>query len=290
MDMRSLITVLEDIQVQAQTETETPLQRWIKGTAFVDPQGNPIKLYHGTSKDQDFRSFKMNKNGIWFTTDRDSASDYALQNDSQGYKEGPNRQLVKTHTASRVIPCFVRAAKVMSWDEWPDEIRYANNYKRAQGILFDRLRWEGYDAISFNDNVIVVIGSPNQVKSAIGNTNFDASKKNIDEDEGEFDAHGMPVGQRDPQRPLYLRVGTWDPSNPYSKNYALGQVESGLSAYALKGNKPVVPAVGEWAAEDMHDRLASDEPKFLIQGLIVGQGHDGEPLIGNPVVVGLWTA
>jgi hypothetical protein len=70
--------------------------------------------------------------------------------------------------------------KVKTYTQWPDEVRLADNYKRMQGILFDRLRVEGYDAVQSQD-VIVVIGSPNQIKSAIGNRKFDPTKKNIDE-------------------------------------------------------------------------------------------------------------
>jgi hypothetical protein len=177
MDIRTAIDLVEKMAAD-----ESNFEKWIAGSELVNADGSPIKLYHGTSKDQDFKSFKMPKNGIWFTTDPKSASDYSLDNDSQGYKEGPDGKMYKAHTASRVIPVYARASKVMHWTDWPDEIKYANNYKRAQGILFDRLRWQGYDAINFNNGVIVIIGSPNQIKSSIGNNgNYDPAKKNIHE-------------------------------------------------------------------------------------------------------------
>lgn len=100
--------------------------------------------------------------------------------------------------------------------------------------------------------------------------------------------HGMPTAKLDPSRPVYLRIGTWNPKSPNSYNYAMGDRESGLSAYDLKDNQPVVPEESEWAETDMRERLSSTDPKFLVQGDYVGEGHDGEPLLGNPVVVGLW--
>lgn len=103
-----------------------------------------------------------------------------------------------------------------------------------------------------------------------------------------FDSHGMPRAARDTGRPVYLRVGTWNPASPYSGNYARGEREAGLSVYDLNDGQPVVPEESEWAEVDMLERLRSDQPKFLVQGLLVGEGHDGEPLLGNVVVVGLW--
>lgn len=103
-----------------------------------------------------------------------------------------------------------------------------------------------------------------------------------------LDSHGMPIAIRDPERPVYLRIGTWNPCHPYSRNYAGGEQETGLSVYALKNDQPVAPTRSEWAEDDLRDRLASDDPKFLVQGHPVGQGHDGEPLLCHVAVVGLW--
>lgn len=102
-------------------------------------------------------------------------------------------------------------------------------------------------------------------------------------------ASRLPQGERDPGAPVYLRVGAWDPARPRSRNHALGRPEPGLSVYALDGEgMPVVPEEGEWAEEDLHERLRSAEPKFLVQGRVVGRGHDGEPLLGRVFVVGAW--
>jgi hypothetical protein len=181
MDMRTAMTLVEDAQ-----RAPTALERWLNGSELRAPDGGPLKVFHGTSKDADFRAFKMPKNGVWFTLNPKSASDYAIENDSMDTKyDHDTRTFKKVHTASRVVPVYVRASKVYEIEDWPEAVRYATNYRRAQGIFFDSLRAQGYDAVwDRSAGVIVIIGNPTQIKSAIGNKGtFDPSKKNIDEDE-----------------------------------------------------------------------------------------------------------
>lgn len=91
--------------------------------------------------------------------------------------------------------------------------------------------------------------------------------------------------------PLYLRIGDWDRSTPTprSSNFATGDIEAGLSVYDLKDGQPVVPEEGEWAEQDMRERLASDDPKYIVRGRLVGQGHDGEPLLSHVQIVRNWS-
>lgn len=99
----------------------------------------------------------------------------------------------------------------------------------------------------------------------------------------------LPRAPRDPLRPVYLRIGGWNPDWPYSRNHAMGAIEAGLSAYDLDGlGCPIVPDESEWATVDLADRLVSDAVKYLVQGRLVGQGHDGEPLLTDVVVIGEW--
>jgi hypothetical protein len=107
----------------------------------------------------------------------------------------------------------------------------------------------------------------------------------------DFWAEGMPKETVNRSKPLYLRIGTWNPNDPKSRNHAMGGREKGLSVYELDSDgNPVVPEDGEWAEEDLRDRLRSTEhPFFLVQGeRLPDPGHDGEPLLENPVVVGEW--
>ena len=180
MDIRAAITLVEDASAPV-----SALDRWFAGSKLTTPDGRPLKLYHGTSKDGDFKSFKLPKNGIWFTTDPEDASEYAERNDSQGHRyDSVTRNYKPVHTAGRVIPVYVRATNVVHWDAWPEEMRTASNYKRVQGMIFDRLRMQGVEAIVMGGKIVVVISPTAQIKSAIGNRGaYDPAKKNLDEED-----------------------------------------------------------------------------------------------------------
>ena len=89
---------------------------------------------------------------------------YAEQNDSQGYKYD-GLEIIQTHTASRVIPAFLRAENPYTGD-LPSEAK-KDNYKKAQSDWFDSLRRQGYDAWipeSSNGDLVVILKDPNQIK------------------------------------------------------------------------------------------------------------------------------
>lgn len=167
------------------THSTPQFQQWFAGSKLVTPDGQPLKLYHGTSKDQDFKKFRMPGNGIWFTTSPKDASDYAMNNDSQGYSyDGP------TNMAHRVMPVYVRALNPLIIDRFPEAVTMAGSngrggdptraYRKAQKDWIAQVRQDGHDAIVIGDTV-VVIGSPNQIKSAVGNKRFDPSNANVTE-------------------------------------------------------------------------------------------------------------
>lgn len=92
----------------------------------------------------------------------------------------------------------------------------------------------------------------------------------------------------DPARPVYLRIGDWHASET-SRNYSIGDTETGISVYDLAGDGSiVVPSEGEWSSVDLSQRLQSDEPRHLVQGEWVGCGGEGEPVLRNLVHVGFW--
>lgn len=163
-------------------QTRTPeFQRWFGDSVVVDADGNPMVVYTGTSKDVDFKSFKIPKNGAWFTTDASVASAYALENDSMAIKTEDYRTFTNVNTASRVMPVYLRIEKMYTptESEMAAMVR-ASNYKREQGNLFDRVRRDGFDGVDMGGGVFVVIKDPAQIKSAIGNDGgFDPSKKDI---------------------------------------------------------------------------------------------------------------
>lgn len=98
---------------------------------------------------------------------------------------------------------------------------------------------------------------------------------------------GLPTADPDPAEKVFLRVGKWNPEDPRSRNYSIGDIEYGLSVYELDSDgNPIVPPEGEWSEVDLRERLTSDAPKFLVQGTVIAWGGEGEPLLEKPRVVG----
>ena len=169
-------------EVKFSRQIESPeFKQWFGDSKVVDADGNPLRVYTGTSKDKDFSKFNVPKNGAWFTTSPSEASMYAQDNDSRDIKYNPDtRNYEEVNTASRVMPVYLRIENPATLSaEDSQAMRMAGNYKKVQGQIFDRLRSEGYDGVDLGGGVWVVIGSPNQIKSAIGN-NGEFSTKNPD--------------------------------------------------------------------------------------------------------------
>jgi hypothetical protein len=158
---------------------DTPeFKKWFGDSKVVDDAGQPRVVYTGTSKDVDFKQFKAPKNGIWFTASPETASNYAKENDSKGLKYEGGRY-VETNTAARVLPVYLKLENPKVYDQWPDSIRNASNYRKAQGLLWEQLRAQGYDGVVGPDQTYVAF-SPMQIKSAIGNNgDFDARTPDI---------------------------------------------------------------------------------------------------------------
>jgi hypothetical protein len=146
-------------------------KRWFGDSPVVDDAGEPLLVYTGTSKDKDFTKFNVPKRGVWFTSDRDSASGYAQDNESRGLKAIPGKwNYEEVNTASRVIPAYLSIQKMYTMT--PEDMKVINvpGYKAAQGRFFDTLRSQDYDGADFGGGVYVVLGSPTQIKSSVSNT------------------------------------------------------------------------------------------------------------------------
>jgi len=171
----------EERMQRAQQETPE-FKNWFGDSKVVDADGKPLTVYHGTSKDKDFTSFRGNKNGIWFTPDTKIASGYAMDNDSMNYRFGAGFNVEKTNTASRVIPAYLSLKNPAIFDVWPKSLLHATNYKKAQGDYFTQLKAQGYDGVivgSGRDKTFVAF-NPEQVKSATANRGtFSPESKDI---------------------------------------------------------------------------------------------------------------
>jgi hypothetical protein len=92
---------------------------------------------------------------------------------------------VQINTTARVIPVFLKILnpkRVANMDDlMPPELKYKDNYRRSQGLVFDKLRSEGYDSVIIADQIYVLLdyNAPNKIKSAIGSKFTD--RKNIHE-------------------------------------------------------------------------------------------------------------
>lgn len=161
---------------------------WFKNSKVVDSDGNPLRVYHGTSKDKDFSKFKDQPNGIWFTASPKEASAYAKQNDSMVTRYDPRDGFTHKNTSARVIPVYLsiqNPAKLT--DEQLKQLKYATNYRKAQREVFGGLKSQGYDGIIFSDQFglefgdsVFAVFSPSQIKSAMSNSGkFDPSDHNI---------------------------------------------------------------------------------------------------------------
>lgn len=168
--------------------------RWAGDDEMKDSEGRPMVMYHGTSKDVDYSDFKVPKNGVWLTTSKKHASDYAKQNDSQDTKYDPDtRRFVDINTASRVLPLYIKGKSEYKMTEDDHKKINTSNYKKSQGMLFDTLRGKGHDLISHGGGTYTVIGGKDQFKSAIGNIgNFSTKKTKIHESDDYRDSHTAP--------------------------------------------------------------------------------------------------
>jgi hypothetical protein len=177
-------------------ERQQNLDEFIKGSHLHD-DGVPRRYYTGTSKDKDFSSFNVGRHGAWFTTDPKEASMYAKENDSQTsrYEKG---RFVDVNTASRVIPVYLRAENPYT-GEPPEQLRLAQNYKKAHSDWFDQLRSMGHDSwvpASKNGSLAVMLKNPTQIKSATGNRGtYSLNEKDITK-AGGGEVEDCPSGHR----------------------------------------------------------------------------------------------
>jgi hypothetical protein len=123
-------------------------------------------LYHGTSKDVDFQKFKDSRHGTWTTTDPKEASGYATQNDSKSFRLAPGGgwNMEPVNSAERVLPLYGRPLQnpyVMTEQGYPDALKNATNYKKAQSEWFDQLRSQGHDGVVMPGNVRVDFNNSN---------------------------------------------------------------------------------------------------------------------------------
>ena len=130
--------------------------KWFNDSKVVDLYGHPIICYHGTHSE--FDEFKVNSDlgGIFVSQSPAEANVFT------GYAYG------------RVIPVYVKSLK-------PYGKTVRSYYEAKKAVAAAK---KGYDAIrvtdGFDSEVNWCVFSPNQLKSAVGNSGkFDVNEKSI---------------------------------------------------------------------------------------------------------------
>jgi hypothetical protein len=200
------------------TPASQAFKSWFGNSQVINDDGTARRMYTGTSVDKDFSSFKMPRNGVWFTMWPDSASDYARDNDSKGVKYNPDtRKYDDVNTSSRVIPVYLNISNPYTMTFEDTQAVNVSNYKAAQAKLFDRLRAEGYDGVKWSPAEWVAIASPTQIKSAVGNNgNFSPASKFINEEV--LPVNTVPLSKNTLGKDIHGRIAGAD----YIKNIAAG--------------------------------------------------------------------
>ena len=166
----------------SRAQVNTPaFKRWFGDSKVVDAQGRPLRLYHGTpypefdqfSKDMIGENFGQDKQGFFFTTDPDRASDYA-QYDEIGMPT----------SGGQVIPVYLSMKNPLVVKVAGDQDTLIRAYDKAKSQLLEQAAQTGHDGIEVMSTTghgsMYVALEPTQIKSAIGNTgNFDPADSRI---------------------------------------------------------------------------------------------------------------
>jgi hypothetical protein len=165
-----------------------------------------LRVYHGTSKDQDFSTFKIGNRGAWFTTDPADASGYANENDAQTSKlDYGTGKYVPVNQAPRVIPAYLNLKNPYKMTAVDLAMHQrAENYGRHQGQHFTKLRAQGYDGVDFGNGTYVAF-HPHQIKGIFNErpTSAKALNKTEEDEVDRLLMHSNPVERR-----LALKLGS----------------------------------------------------------------------------------
>jgi hypothetical protein len=165
---------------KAQVNYDTPeFKAWFRDSKVAHPDGKPMTVYHGTSKDQDFSAFRIGQRGSFFTADPEAAGKYALDNDSQKlvYDHAAGKYN-SVHTSPRVIPVHLSLKNPYKMTEADHRDRAAHDaagksYARWEAQHFTKVRGMGHDGVDMGGGTWVAF-HPHQIKSVFNNKPTDA--------------------------------------------------------------------------------------------------------------------
>jgi hypothetical protein len=190
----------------ARAQTETPeFKRWFGDSKVVDAEGKPLVVYHGTNGD--FVRFNNTDLGIFFTGDTNAAQAYAMG--WEGSEEDPMGSIFPVYlslknplvTTRAFLNNFVKTHKVeiqesrvLEFSDMTFQEAFEDSVTTARDLVTKYARNSGYDGMilpydaspveslggDWRQGKSYVVFSPNQIKSAIGNSGqFDAKNPDI---------------------------------------------------------------------------------------------------------------
>ena len=191
------VTMAREVQaLLAREETaqarEAALRRWFGNSKIRDDDGNPLVLYHATTKD--FASFMpggldptVSGHAIWFTDNKEhQPAAHNTSSRTQDYRDGTN-----------VMPVYLKMERPLVIDDqisldWARDV-FAKGSREFPQLLpkvwVDEVTRDGeYDGIVFDGEALgwkpaareFIVFKPEQVKSALGNSGaFDPTSPNI---------------------------------------------------------------------------------------------------------------
>lgn len=174
---------LPELEINQKT-TDTPqFKKWFEGSKIVDDNGEPLVVYHGTTKD--ITSFDptakrnllaQDAQGLYFTAYAEDASNYA-GHPRNGDSSGAN-----------VVPVYLQIKNPKIVDNGNFEISFISKKAREQ------LEAQGYDGLISKDKSEIVAFYPEQIKSAVGNRGtFDPTNPRIDASLGNITEAKLPI-------------------------------------------------------------------------------------------------
>ena len=171
-------------------------KEWFGDSKVVDENGNPLVVYHGTTKDFDIYDKYAKKNtvggtqrdALFFSNKPNHASEYAIPS----YKYDEVEYVDKQYYGSNIMPIYLKInnpleidAKGSSWvNIFPEAIDKALDNNKDGVIVYnliDNATPLGNEATS----TTYVVFEPTQIKSAIGNIGeYDRNNPNITMEKG----------------------------------------------------------------------------------------------------------
>ncbi len=204
-----------------------------------------LDVYHGTSKDKDFKKFRDTGKGVFVTVSPQEASNYATENDSMkfGDYDHVTGKFAEINTASRVIPMKLELGK--AYKITSEDFKFLNskpNYGRLQKELHDKIKREGYDVIDYGKGVYAVL-SEGRLRSMLTNEVLFQENTNIPEGvKFQIDAwHGSP---HQVDKFSTENIGTGEGAQAFGWGLYFTDLENIARYYAEKLSTPVVEING----------------------------------------------